>query len=112
MPRRRSSASPTTGWRRTCSPPCRNWSRRSDRAQVSSGAQRAPFFSETRAMSYRAPLKDMLFDIESLAGIEAVSRLPGHEEAGLDTARAVLEECARLTEDVIAPLNREGDKHP
>ncbi len=63
-------------------------------------------------MSYIAPLKDMLFDIEHLANIAQVSQLPGFEDAGLETAQAVLEECAKLNEGVIAPLNWEGDKNP
>ena len=63
-------------------------------------------------MSYVAPLKDMLFNIEHLARIDQVSALPGFEDAGLDTAQAVLEECAKLNEGVIAPLNWEGDKNP
>ena len=63
-------------------------------------------------MTYRAPLKDMLFDLQELAGIEELARLPAFADAGLDTARAVLEECARFNEDVIAPLNVEGDRHP
>ncbi len=63
-------------------------------------------------MSYHAPVKDMLFVMKELAGIEAVAQLPGHEEAGYDTAAAVLEECARFTGDVLAPLNWEGDRNP
>ena len=63
-------------------------------------------------MSYRAPIKDMLFVMKELAGIEAVAALPGHEDAGYDTAAAVLQESARLNEGVIAPLNWEGDKNP
>jgi alkylation response protein AidB-like acyl-CoA dehydrogenase len=63
-------------------------------------------------MSYRAPVKDMLFVMKELAGIDAVAQLPGYEEAGYDTAAAVLEECAKLNEDVIAPLNRAGDLNP
>ncbi len=63
-------------------------------------------------MSYIAPLKDMLFDIEHLANIAQVAQLPGFEDAGLETAQAVLEECAKLNEGVIAPLNWEGDKYP
>ncbi len=63
-------------------------------------------------MSYRAPVKDMLFNLQHLAGIAAVAALPGFEDAGLETATAVLEECAKLNETVIAPLNAEGDKHP
>ena len=63
-------------------------------------------------MSYKAPLKDMLFDIQHLARIDQVAQLPGFEEAGLDTAQAVLEECAKFNEGVLAPLNFEGDKNP
>jgi hypothetical protein len=63
-------------------------------------------------MSYIAPLKDMLFNIEHLARIDQVAAMPGFEDAGLETAQAVLEECAKLNEDVLAPLNWEGDKNP
>ena len=63
-------------------------------------------------MSYIAPVKDMLFNIEHLARIDQVAQIPGFEDAGLGTAQAVLEECAKLNESVIAPLNWEGDKYP
>jgi alkylation response protein AidB-like acyl-CoA dehydrogenase len=63
-------------------------------------------------MSYRAPVQDMLFDIRHLAGIEEIAKLPGFEEAGFDTAQAVLEECAKFNEGVVAPLNVEGDRNP
>jgi len=63
-------------------------------------------------MSYTAPVKDMLFCMKELAGLEAVSQLPGFEDAGLETAQAVLEECAKFNEGVLAPLNFEGDKNP
>ena len=63
-------------------------------------------------MTYRAPVKDMLFVMTQLAGLEAVAQLPGFEDAGLDTATAVLEECAKLNEGVVAPLNWAGDQFP
>lgn len=63
-------------------------------------------------MSYTAPLKDMLFDIQHLANIEQITQIPGFEEAGFDTAQAVLEECAKFNEGVLAPLNRDGDINP
>ncbi|MCB2069340.1 MAG: acyl-CoA dehydrogenase N-terminal domain-containing protein, partial [Ottowia sp.] len=63
-------------------------------------------------MSYQAPVKDMLFDIEHLANIEEIASIPGFEDAGLETAQAVLEECARFNEGVVAPLNHEADKTP
>ncbi len=63
-------------------------------------------------MSYRAPLRDMMFAIKELADLESVAQLPGFEEAGLDTAQAVLEESAKLNEGVLAPLNWTGDQQP
>ena len=63
-------------------------------------------------MSYTAPLKDMLFDIRHLAGIDEIAKMPGFEEAGFDTAQAVLEECAKFNEGVVAPTNVEGDRKP
>ncbi|MFZ9432584.1 MAG: acyl-CoA dehydrogenase [Burkholderiaceae bacterium] len=63
-------------------------------------------------MTYRAPVKDMLFAMTELAHLEGVAQLPGFEEAGPETAAAVLEECAKLNEGVIAPLNWEGDRSP
>ena len=63
-------------------------------------------------MSYIAPVKDMMFNIQHLAKLEQVAQMPGFEDAGLETAQAVLEECAKLTGGVIAPLNVEGDRNP
>jgi len=63
-------------------------------------------------MSYVAPLKDMLFNIQYLAGIAQIAQLPAMEDAGLDTAQAVLEEAAKFNESVLAPLNWEGDQNP
>jgi len=63
-------------------------------------------------MSYQAPVKDMLFCMQELAGLEEVARIPGFEDAGIETAQAVLEECAKLNEDIVSPLNWPGDQNP
>ena len=63
-------------------------------------------------MSYTAPLKDMQFVMAHLAGLDKVAALPGMEDFGADTAQAVLQESARFCQDVVAPLNWEGDKAP
>ena len=63
-------------------------------------------------MSYTAPVKDMLFCMKELADLEAIASLPGFDDAGLETAHAVLDECARFSQEVLAPLNREGDVNP
>jgi 3-(methylthio)propanoyl-CoA dehydrogenase len=63
-------------------------------------------------MSYIAPIKDMVFNMEHLAGLDQVAQIPAFEDMGVETAQAVLEECAKLTQDVLSPLNWEGDKNP
>ena len=63
-------------------------------------------------MDYRAPLRDMRFVLDELAGLRAIEGLPGFEDATDDTVTAVLEECAKLTGEVISPLNRVGDTQP
>ena len=63
-------------------------------------------------MTYQAPLKDMLFVMNELAGLADISRLPGCEDASADTVEAVLEENAKFCSAVIAPLNHAGDKDP
>ncbi len=63
-------------------------------------------------MTYRAPVKDLMFNMQALADLPALNKIPAFADFDLDTAQAVLEECAKLCEDVIAPLNWEGDKNP
>ncbi|WP_206999497.1 acyl-CoA dehydrogenase [Trinickia mobilis] len=63
-------------------------------------------------MSYTAPIKDMLFVMKELAGLDDVAALPGFEDATLETAQAVLDEAAKLCGEVLAPLNVEGDRNP
>ena len=61
-------------------------------------------------MSFRAPVKDQLFCMKELAGIDQVATIPGFEDAGYETAQAVLEESAKFNEGVVAPLNWSGDQ--
>ena len=63
-------------------------------------------------MSYSAPLKDMLFVINELAGLSNVTALPGCEDATPDTVEAVLEEAGKFCGGVVAPLNLPSDKDP
>ena len=63
-------------------------------------------------MRYTAPVKDMLFNIQHLAAIDELAKLPAFADAGFETAQAVLEESAKFSEGVLSPLNWEGDKHP
>jgi alkylation response protein AidB-like acyl-CoA dehydrogenase len=65
-------------------------------------------------MPYLAPVKDMLFVMNELAGLSEVVAYPSYAEAGadLDLAPAILEESAKFNQDVIAPLNWAGDQNP
>ncbi|TFW06903.1 acyl-CoA dehydrogenase [Oxalobacteraceae bacterium OM1] len=63
-------------------------------------------------MSYVAPVKDMLFVINELAGLSQINALPGFEDATPETVEAVLEENAKFCGEVVAPLNVGGDKEP
>ena len=61
---------------------------------------------------YTAPLADIGFVLQRVAGLSEVASLPGLEDATPDTVEAVLSEAARLAERVLAPLNQVGDRHP
>lgn len=58
---------------------------------------------------YRAPLEEISFALETVAGMKQWTSFPGFEEAGEDLAQAVLEEAGKLANDVIAPTNSIGD---
>jgi alkylation response protein AidB-like acyl-CoA dehydrogenase len=60
--------------------------------------------------TYTAPLRDMRFVLHELLEVERLAALPGFEEATPDLIDAVLEEGARLAENVLFPLNRPGDE--
>ena len=59
---------------------------------------------------YNAPIRDMHFVIDELAGLESLAALPGYEEVTLELADAVLEEAAKIAGEVLAPLNKLGDE--
>ena len=59
---------------------------------------------------YAAPLADMRFALDVVAGLPELAALPGLEAAAGDVADAVLEEAAKLAGEVISPLNVVGDR--
>ena len=65
-------------------------------------------------MPYVAPVKDMLFAMNELAGLSDVVAYPQYAKAGadVDLAPAILEEAAKFNQDVVAPLNWSGDQNP
>ena len=60
--------------------------------------------------TYRAPLAEMHFVLNELAGLEQVASLPGFEEAAPDVVSAILDEAAKFATEVLDPLNSPGDR--
>ncbi len=60
-------------------------------------------------MTYTAPVRDMLFTLDAVAGIGDLARLPVYHEVTPDLTATVLEEAGRFAGEVLAPLNRTGD---
>ncbi|MFQ5756415.1 MAG: acyl-CoA dehydrogenase C-terminal domain-containing protein [Acidiferrobacterales bacterium] len=61
-------------------------------------------------VNYQAPLRDMRFIYHELLDAEQLQALPGYEDASAELVDAVLDEAARLCENVLLPLNRSGDE--
>ncbi len=61
--------------------------------------------------AYSAPLEDIRFVLFDLLGSEALLQRLGRDEASRELLDAVLEEGARFTGSVLAPLYRVGDEH-
>jgi len=61
-------------------------------------------------MTYKAPVADQLFLLRDVLEIDALSNVPGFAEAGPDVVEQIVIEGARFAENVLAPLNRVGDK--
>ena len=61
------------------------------------------------AQVYRAPLRDMRFVLHELFDETDFGRISAHAEFDPDLYDAILEEAARLSEDVLLPLNASGD---
>ncbi|WP_374244098.1 acyl-CoA dehydrogenase C-terminal domain-containing protein [Zoogloea sp.] len=60
--------------------------------------------------TYIAPVKDMLFNMNELAGLEEIAGLPGNEEVSIDLVEAILDEAGKFASEVVDPLNAVGDK--
>ena len=61
-------------------------------------------------MTYAAPLDDMRFVLNRLAGLPEIATLPGFEDADPELVEAILIEAGRFAGEVLAPLNSTGDR--
>ncbi len=60
---------------------------------------------------YRAPLRDMRFVLfEVLDIMKHYETLPGAQDADQETIEAIMAECAKFSEEVLAPLYQSGDE--
>ena len=63
-------------------------------------------------MPYRAPLSDFRFILDKIVGFQRVSETEHFAEATPELVEQILTEAARMSEEVIAPLNWPGDRNP
>ncbi len=61
-------------------------------------------------MTYAAPVAEMRFVLEEVAGIDAIAALPGYQTADPDLVEAVLGEAAKFAAAELAPLNQPADR--
>lgn len=59
---------------------------------------------------YNAPLRDMRFVLHELLEVGKLTELPGYEDMTPDLIDAILEEGAKIHQEVLHPLNRSGDE--
>src|SRR6201992_2463578 len=58
---------------------------------------------------YKAPVEDVSFLLNDVFQIDRYDNLPGFSDASSDVREAILGEAAKLSEEVLQPLNRVGD---
>ena len=58
---------------------------------------------------YTAPLNDMSFVLFDVLKAQDLSLCPGFEDANEEMIRAVLDEAAKLAENILQPINQSGD---
>jgi alkylation response protein AidB-like acyl-CoA dehydrogenase len=61
-------------------------------------------------MTFKPPVRDYRFLFNDLLKLERYANLPAFADAAPDTVDQILEEAARFTSQVLAPLNSVGDK--
>ena len=63
------------------------------------------------AVNYKAPVKDILFAFDVLNSYEKLNDIVRFKDFNLDIAVPAIEECSKFAEEVLAPINADGDKH-
>ena len=63
------------------------------------------------AVNYKAPIKDILFAFDVLNSYEKLNNIDRFKDFNLDIAIPAIEECSKFAEEVLAPINADGDKY-
>ena len=61
-------------------------------------------------MTFQAPVRDLLFALTEMAGVERLMDIEAFAGLDRETMSAVLEAAAALADDVLAPLDAPGDR--
>jgi acyl-CoA dehydrogenase len=62
-------------------------------------------------MTYRAPVNEMLFMMRHVGELERAIDEGIYADVSLDVVESILQEAARFSGEVLAPINRSGDRH-
>tara|TARA_Y100001949_G_scaffold161987_1_gene154686 strand:- start:1348 stop:3111 length:1764 start_codon:yes stop_codon:yes gene_type:complete len=62
--------------------------------------------------SYNAPVKDMMFLFEKLRDNKNYNELQKYKEVSSDLVKDILEEAAKINQNLILPLAKAGDENP
>ena len=63
-------------------------------------------------MPYRAPVEEYRFLLHKVVGLDQVTATERFADATEDVTAAILTEAGKMCEEVLAPLQRNGDLHP
>ena len=62
------------------------------------------------AVPYKAPIKDIVFGYEVIDAYNILNKIPAFSDFSEDIVVPTMEECAKFSEEVLAPINSIGDQ--
>ena len=62
--------------------------------------------------SYTAPVDDMMFLFEKLRNNQKYNELEKYKEVTTDLVKDILQEAAKINQNLILPLAKAGDENP
>ena len=62
------------------------------------------------AVSYKAPVKDIVFGYEVIDSYNVLNKIAAFSDFSEDVVVPTMEECAKFSEEVLAPINAIGDQ--